>query len=91
VSATVKSAVKDMNRTKSLPSRISENLWSPFDELGARSEVPADGTYDIPDCYIVHNVQPLDNKIPNFSEETLFVLFYQSSGDVQQIDAAREL
>lgn len=77
--------------TKTLDRMISEQLWSPFDDLGARPEVPGEGSYEIPDCYIVHNVQPIENKIPNFSDETLFLLFYQNTGEVQQVDAAREL
>jgi len=72
-------------------SRISESIWSVFDDQPARPEVPADGSFAIPECYIVHNVQPIATKIPNFSDETLFLLFYQETGDVQQIEAAREL
>lgn len=62
-----------------------------FDDQPPRPDVPFEGGFEIPDCYIVHNVQPIENKIPNFSDETLFMLFYQNVGSVQQVDAAREL
>jgi CCR4-NOT transcription complex subunit 2 len=44
----------------------------------------------IPSCY--HVVPPpVDTKLPNFSEETLFYIFYSAPQDVVQLMAAEEL
>lgn len=71
--------------------RISESVYSLFDDQGGRPDIPAEGTYENPECYVVHNVQPIENKIPNFSDETLFLIFYQNTGDVTQMESAKEL
>ncbi|KAK7750370.1 hypothetical protein SLS62_007669 [Diatrype stigma] len=39
----------------------------------------------------VNNVQPLENKINSFNEETLMWIFYSCPGDIQQHKAAAEL
>jgi CCR4-NOT transcriptional regulation complex NOT5 subunit len=44
-----------------------------------------------PDCYRVNNVQPIENKIGSFNEETLFFIFYSCPRDVKQHLAAIEL
>lgn len=46
--------------------------------------------YVIPSCY--HVVPPpVETKLPNFSEETLFYIFYSAPQDVVQLMAAEEL
>ncbi|KAG5981108.1 hypothetical protein E4U55_003296 [Claviceps digitariae] len=45
----------------------------------------------LPECYNVTNVQPIESKIQNFSEETLFWIFYSCPLDAQQQLAAKEL
>lgn len=52
---------------------------------------PAIPNYRLPDCYSVSNVQPLDNKISSFNEETLMMIFYSFPGDIKQQQAANEL
>ncbi|KAK8090815.1 hypothetical protein PG994_000320 [Apiospora phragmitis] len=47
--------------------------------------------FRLPECYSVSNVQPLDNKISSFNEETLMWIFYSCPGDVKQHQAAMEL
>jgi CCR4-NOT transcription complex subunit 2 len=54
----------------------------------ARPDIPQ---YTIPDCYQVHNVQPIENKLSNFSDETLMFMFYNNPQDIQQMIAAQEL
>lgn len=68
--------------------RISEMIWSPWDDLPARPDVPK---FALPECYQVHNVQPVENKMASFSDETLMLMFYSSPQDVQQLIAAQEL
>lgn len=72
----------------STPEKLSEMIWSPFDDTPAR---PAILPHKIPDCYQVHNVAPVEQKLPNFSDETLMMMFYMNPGDVQQMIAAEEL
>lgn len=59
------------------PSQISQSLR--IEEL-----------YHIPQCYNVH-APPVQTKLPNFAEDTLFYAFYTSPQDVLQLEAAEEL
>lgn len=68
--------------------RLSEMVWSPFDDAPAR---PAVLPHKIPECYQVHNVAPVEAKLSNFSDETLMMMFYNNPQDVQQMIAAEEL
>ncbi len=68
--------------------RLSTQIWSPFDDLPSR---PAVQPHTIPDCYAVHNVQPVQEKMSSFSDETLMFMFYNNPQDVQQMIAADEL
>lgn len=45
----------------------------------------------MPECYHVKNVGPIETKISNFNEDTLFFIFYANAGDVTQHLAAQEL
>ncbi|KFZ22872.1 hypothetical protein V502_02665 [Pseudogymnoascus sp. VKM F-4520 (FW-2644)] len=74
----------DLNTTE----RLSETIWSPWDDVPARPDIPQ---HTIPDCYQVHNVQPIENKLSNFSDETLMFMFYNNPQDIQQMIAAQEL
>lgn len=68
--------------------RLSEMIWSPWDDALARPDIPK---YTLPECYQVHNVQPIENKLSNFSDETLMFMFYSNPQDIQQMIAAQEL
>lgn len=70
------------------PDLISEQIWSVWDDVPPRPAVP---NFRIPECYKVNNVQPIENKIPSFNEETLFWIFYSCTQDVKQVLASIEL
>jgi CCR4-NOT transcription complex subunit 2 len=67
---------------------LSTQIYSLFDDVPPRPAVPL---YRLPDCYHVTNIQPIDTKIGNFNEETLFWIFYSCPQDVKQQLAAVEL
>ncbi|RCI09771.1 hypothetical protein L249_4056 [Ophiocordyceps polyrhachis-furcata BCC 54312] len=69
---------------------ISPQIYSLFDEQPPRPTVNS-SKFRLPDCYSVTNVQPIESKIQNFNEETLFWLFYSCPADVKQQMAAVEL
>jgi CCR4-NOT transcription complex subunit 2 len=75
-------------KTDALPSLISAQIYSPFDDVPPRPSIPK---FRIPDCYQVNNVQPIENKIQSFNEETLMWIFYSCPGDLKQQLAAIEL
>lgn len=70
------------------PDLISQQIYSLWDSLPPRPAVPR---FVTPDCYRVTNVQPIENKVASFNEETLFFIFYSCPGDVKQHLAAVEL
>jgi CCR4-NOT transcription complex subunit 2 len=59
-----------------------------FDDQAPKPAIPP---FRLPDCYNVTNVTPIETKIGNFSEETLFYIFYANPGDITQHLAAQEL
>lgn len=62
--------------------------WAgPFAEANARAMIPE---FTLPAAYTVQ-VPPLHSKMASFSDETLFVIFYQQPGDIAQEWAAAEL
>ncbi|KAL8653610.1 MAG: hypothetical protein Q9210_001988, partial [Variospora velana] len=69
-----------------------EPLWptwsGPFAEPSAR---PLQPDFQLPECYTVDNVHRLRDKIPSFSDETLFWIFYTQPRDLMQELAASEL
>ncbi|KAI4089555.1 MAG: hypothetical protein LQ344_005270 [Seirophora lacunosa] len=69
-----------------------EPLWptwsGPFAEPSAR---PLQADFQLPECYTVDNVHRLRDKIPSFSDETLFWIFYTQPRDLMQELAASEL
>lgn len=63
----------------------------PFAPPGAFPPRPLDSDYTIPDCYIVQNVAPIQQRISGFTEDTLFYIFYTSPKDIIQEEVATEL
>ncbi|KAF2149958.1 hypothetical protein K461DRAFT_281208 [Myriangium duriaei CBS 260.36] len=61
---------------------------TPFADTNARQAIP---DFSLPAAYSVGNVPPLHSRIGNFSDETLFAIFYQYTRDVMQEMAAAEL
>ena len=68
--------------------KISGQIYSIFDDSPPRPAVPR---FRLPDCYSVNNVQPIENKISSFNEETLMWIFYSCPNDIKQHWAAAEL
>ena len=60
----------------------------PFAESGSRQMQP---DFKLPECYTVDNVHRVREKIPGFSDETLFWIFYTQPRDIMQELAATEL
>ncbi|KAG6008364.1 hypothetical protein E4U21_004568 [Claviceps maximensis] len=69
---------------------ITTQVKSLFDDKLPRPTLAATKVR-LPECYNVTNVQPIETKIQNFSEETLFWIFYSCPIDSQQQLAAKEL
>ena len=67
-------------------------LWagfaSPFADLESKAIEPE---FTIPQCYSINNIQPLSSKVANFSDETLFYIFYTMPQDIMQEVVASEL
>lgn len=57
----------------------------------AHTRLPLDADYTLPACYRVANVQALQERIPSFSEETLFYIYYSRPKDLVQELVAEEL
>lgn len=55
------------------------------------SAVPLEQDFSLPACYNVANIQPLQSRIPGFSDETLFFIFYSMPRDIMQELVAEEL
>jgi len=68
--------------------RLSEQVYSLFDDTPMKPAIPK---FTLPECYTVKNVQPIEDKIAGFNEETLFWIFYSCPGDFKQQIAALEL
>ena len=60
----------------------------PFAEPGSR---PLRPDFHLPECYTVDNIHNVREKIPHFSDETLFWVFYTQPRDIIQEFAASEL
>jgi CCR4-NOT transcription complex subunit 2 len=68
---------------------LYQHFASPFaDSMSAR---PLEQDYTLPACYTVQNVHPLQTRIPSFTDETLFYIFYSMPRDVMQEVVAAEL
>ncbi|KAF6224783.1 hypothetical protein HO133_009977 [Letharia lupina] len=60
----------------------------PFADPGSR---PMQPDFRLPECYTVDNIHHVREKIPHFSDETLFWIFYTQPRDIIQEFAATEL
>lgn len=69
---------------------ISTNLFSPWAELNTKKTV-SQPMFKLPACYKNVNPPPAISKIFQFSDETLFYIFYTMPRDVMQEAAAQEL
>lgn len=76
----------DLTSTEPLHTQLA-SVFNP----NAHTRLPLDADYTLPACYRVANVQPLHERIPSFSEETLFYIFYSSPKDLVQELVADEL
>ncbi|MCJ1368098.1 hypothetical protein MMC16_007237 [Acarospora aff. strigata] len=76
----------DLNQPDNSP--LYHNFASPFAESGSR---PIQPDFTVPACYTVQNVQPLQSKVPSFSDETLLYIFYTMPRDIMQEIVAQEL
>ncbi|KAH6607483.1 hypothetical protein Trco_003796 [Trichoderma cornu-damae] len=74
----------------SSPELISTQSYSLLDDAPPKPTVSG-SKFRLPECYSVTNVQPIESKIQNFNEETLFWIFYSCPMDVKQQMAAVEL
>lgn len=89
--------VSDLLRASLLPANLLRpysNLYStfitPWSDSKAASALNIEPEFHLPSCY---NVQPppAQSKIGNFSDETLFFIFYSQPRDAMQEMAAHEL
>ncbi|KMP06358.1 VIP2 protein [Coccidioides immitis RMSCC 3703] len=71
------------------PEPLHLSFASPFVPSG--SGVPLQPDFTLPACYNVANVQPLQTRIPSFTDETLFYIFYSMPRDIMQELVAEEL
>ncbi|KAJ5422304.1 hypothetical protein N7491_010749 [Penicillium cf. griseofulvum] len=75
----------DLNQAEPLHTSFA----SPF--VSSMSAVPLEQDFSLPGCYNVANIQPLQSRIPGFSDETLFFIFYSMPRDIMQELVAEEL
>ncbi|EFR00017.1 transcription subunit 2 general negative regulator [Nannizzia gypsea CBS 118893] len=68
---------------------LHQTFASPF--ISSNVSVPLRPDFTLPACYNVANVQPLQTRIPSFSDETLFYIFYSMPRDIMQELVAEEL
>ncbi|KAL2872350.1 NOT2/NOT3/NOT5 family protein [Aspergillus lucknowensis] len=71
------------------PEPLHSSFVSPF--VASVPGIPLEQDFALPSCYSVANVQPLRPRIPSFSDETLFYIFYSMPRDAMQEAAAEEL
>ncbi|CAI7676864.1 unnamed protein product [Penicillium pancosmium] len=71
------------------PEPLHTSFASPF--VSSMSAVPLEQDFSLPSCYNVANIQPLQSRIPGFSDETLFYIFYSMPRDIVQELVAEEL
>ncbi|KAL2012608.1 hypothetical protein VTN00DRAFT_133 [Thermoascus crustaceus] len=71
------------------PEPLHPSFSSPF--VSSMSAVPLEQDFSLPSCYNVANIQPLQSRIPSFSDETLFYIFYSMPRDIMQELVAEEL
>ena len=69
-------------------SPLYETWGGPFADATSR---PLQPDFQLPECYTVDNVHRVREKIPGFTDETLFYIFYTQPRDIMQELAATEL
>lgn len=79
----------DLNRPDNSP--LYPTVGTVFDDPAGNPAAPVIPDYHNPPSYIVSNVPPLHSKMANFSDETLFTIFYTQTRDMMQELAAAEL
>ncbi|KAK9238517.1 hypothetical protein V1525DRAFT_341351 [Lipomyces kononenkoae] len=67
---------------------LSLTFASPWAEMSTTKVEPE---FHLPSCYHVQSAPPQQNKVANFSDETLFYIFYSMPRDFMQEAAAAEL
>lgn len=67
---------------------FSEQRFSLVDHTPPKPPLPK---FNLPECYTVRNTQPIEQKVTNFSEETLLYMFYSNPQDKHQFLAATQL
>lgn len=67
---------------------FTEQNISLFDHTVQKLPLPR---FDLPECYTVRNTQPIEQKVANFTEETLLYMFYANPLDKHQFLAAQQL
>ncbi|KAL9113010.1 MAG: hypothetical protein Q9227_002875 [Pyrenula ochraceoflavens] len=80
----------DMGFDPNTNERWIDSWAGPFVPLHSLAPTPQ-SDFQIPSCYNVANVQPLHERIPSFSEDSLFYIFYTMPRDIMQELAAEEL
>jgi len=68
---------------------LHTSFASPF--VSSMSAIPLEQDFAVQSCYNVANIQPLQSRIPGFSDETLFYIFYSMPRDIMQELVAEEL
>ncbi|KAI9774670.1 MAG: hypothetical protein M1840_002919 [Geoglossum simile] len=69
-------------------SPLYQTFGSPWEETSSK---PVEPDFNLPSCYAVHNIHPLQQKVGSFSDETLFYIFYTMPRDIMQEVVASEL
>lgn len=68
--------------------KFSEMSMSLFDHAPPK---PVQPKFSLPECYTVRNTQPIEQKVTNFTEETLLFMFYSNPQSKHQFLAAQQL
>ncbi|WWC86275.1 uncharacterized protein L201_001148 [Kwoniella dendrophila CBS 6074] len=83
--------LEDLGMDISGEEALYPSFVTPWADSNALTQPPRiEESYHIPQCYNVH-APPVSTKLPNFTEDTLFLAFYMSPGDVLQLEVAEEL
>ncbi|WRT64170.1 uncharacterized protein IL334_001099 [Kwoniella shivajii] len=83
--------LEDLGMDISGEESLYPSFVTPWADPNSLSQPPRiEEAYHIPQCYNVH-APPVTTKLPNFTEDTLFLAFYMSPGDILQLEVAEEL
>lgn len=84
----MKRTVSFRNETLTISRPFTEQNISLFDHSVQKLPLPK---FNLPECYTVRNTQPIEQKVANFTEETLLFMFYANPLDKHQFLAAQQL